>query len=35
VNAAEPWRYLALAVPAIAMAGAGTILFGRRDVQAA
>jgi len=35
VNGAEPWRYLALAVPAIAMAGAGTILFGRRDVQAA
>jgi ABC-2 type transport system permease protein len=35
VNRAEPWRYLALGVPALAMAGAGTILFGRRDVQAA
>jgi len=35
VNRAEPWRYLALALPALAMAGAGTILFGRRDVQAA
>jgi ABC-2 type transport system permease protein len=35
VNGAEPWRYLVLAVPAMTMAGAGTILFGRRDVQAA
>lgn len=35
VNPSEPWRYLALAVPALAMAGAGTLLFGRRDVQAA
>lgn len=35
VNTSEPWRYLALAVPALVMAGAGTLLFGRRDVQAA
>jgi ABC-2 type transport system permease protein len=35
VNAAEPWRYLALGLPALAMASVGTFLFGRRDVQAA
>lgn len=31
----EAWRYLALAVPALAMAAVGTIMFGRRDVQSA
>ena len=35
VNPSEPWRYLALSLPALGMAAAGTLLFGRRDVQAA
>jgi ABC-2 type transport system permease protein len=35
VNQSAAWRYLALAGPALAMVVAGTLLFGRRDVQAA
>lgn len=35
VNPTDAWRYLALALPAVAMAAAGTFAFGRRDVQAA
>ncbi|MGH2475517.1 MAG: ABC transporter permease subunit [Candidatus Limnocylindrales bacterium] len=35
VNATEPWRYLALLVPTIALAGIGVLVFGRRDVRAA
>ena len=35
VNPTEAWRYLALAVPAVVMAAAGTFAFARRDVQAA
>jgi ABC-2 type transport system permease protein len=31
---AEPWRYLALAVPALVLAGIGAIGFDRRDVRA-
>lgn len=31
----EAWRYLALGVPALALAGIGAYLFGRRDVTAA
>jgi ABC-2 type transport system permease protein len=31
----EPWRYLALAVPAIVLAGFGAWAFGRRDVNSA
>ncbi len=35
VNAAEPWRYLALLVPAVILAIVGVIGFLRRDVRAA
>lgn len=35
VNPAEAWRYLVLALPAVAMAAIGTFAFARRDVQAA
>ncbi len=35
VNATEPWRYLALAAPAVAMALFGVWAFGRRDIRAA
>jgi ABC-2 type transport system permease protein len=35
VNATEPWRYLVLAVPAVAMALFGVWAFGRRDIRAA
>jgi ABC-2 type transport system permease protein len=35
VHPSEAWRYIALAVPAVAMAAAGTVAFGRRDVQSA
>jgi len=35
VNPAEPWRYLALLVPAVLLAGVGVIGFVRRDVRAA
>ena len=35
LNPTEVWRYLALGVPAFAMASAGTLAFGRRDVQSA
>jgi ABC-2 type transport system permease protein len=35
VNRTELWRYVVLAVPALAMAAAGTLAFGRRDVQSA
>lgn len=31
----EPWRYLALLVPTAALVAAGTMAFGRRDVNAA
>lgn len=33
-NATEAWRYLALALPALAFIGIGAWAFGRRDVQA-
>jgi ABC-2 type transport system permease protein len=35
VNATEPWRYAALAVPALLLIGVGTWAFGQRDVNAA
>jgi ABC-2 type transport system permease protein len=35
VNATEPWRYAALAVPSIVLAAVGIFGFGRRDVRAA
>ena len=35
LNATEPWRYLALAVPAVALALLGAFAFGRRDIRAA
>jgi ABC-2 type transport system permease protein len=35
VNATEPWRYLALLIPAIALAAIGVVGFDRRDVRAA
>jgi len=35
VHPSEAWRYVALAIPAIAMAAVGTVAFGRRDVQSA
>lgn len=35
VNGAEPWRYLALAVPSAALAAVGLAGFARRDVRAA
>ena len=35
VNATEIWRYLALGVPAFAMAAVGVWAFGRRDLAAA
>ena len=35
VNATEPWRYLLLAAPAMAMALFGVWAFGRRDIRAA
>jgi ABC-2 type transport system permease protein len=35
VNPTEPWRYLALIVPAVVLAGIGAVGFGRRDVRAA
>lgn len=34
-NATEAWRYVALGVPALALVGAGTWAFGRRDIRAA
>lgn len=34
-NATQAWRYVALGVPALALVGAGTWAFGRRDVRAA
>jgi len=34
-NATEAWRYLALGVPAVALAAFGVWAFGRRDVSAA
>jgi ABC-2 type transport system permease protein len=35
VNAAEPWRYAALAVPAAVLALLGIVAFGRRDIRSA
>lgn len=35
VNATEPWRYVALALPTLAFLAVGTAAFARRDVQAA
>jgi len=35
VHPAEPWRYLALLIPAVVLAGVGVIGFVRRDVRAA
>jgi ABC-2 type transport system permease protein len=35
VNAAEPWRYAALAVPAVALALIGIAAFDRRDIRSA
>jgi ABC-2 type transport system permease protein len=35
VNPTEPWRYLALAAPAVVLAALGAWAFGRRDVAAA
>ncbi len=35
VHPADAWRYIALALPAVAMAAVGTFAFARRDVQAA
>jgi ABC-2 type transport system permease protein len=35
VNATEWWRYVALAAPAVVLAGLGTWAFARRDVHAA
>lgn len=35
VNGAEPWRFLALAVPGVAAVILGVMLVGRRDVAAA
>ncbi|MFI5254369.1 MAG: ABC transporter permease subunit [Candidatus Limnocylindrales bacterium] len=35
VNASEPWRYLALAVPATALAVIGILAFERRDIRSA
>ena len=35
VNAAEPWRYAALAVPALGLALLGIVAFGRRDIRSA
>ncbi len=35
VNPTEAWRYLALGLPALVMAGVGTWAFSRRDVAAA
>ncbi len=34
-GATEPWRYLALAGPAVLLVAIGTWLFGRRDIQSA
>ena len=34
VNAAEPWRYVALAVPSVVLTLIGIIAFDRRDVRA-
>jgi ABC-2 type transport system permease protein len=35
VNAAEPWRYAALAVPAVVLALIGIAAFDRRDIRSA
>ncbi len=35
VNPAEPWRYLALAVPAVVLAVVGIVAFARRDIRSA
>ena len=35
VNAAEAWRYAALAVPAVVLALIGILAFDRRDVRSA
>jgi beta-exotoxin I transport system permease protein len=35
VNAAEPWRYVALLVPAVALTLVGLIGFDRRDIRSA
>lgn len=35
VNAAEPWRYLALVIPTLALLALGTLVVRRRDVEAA
>jgi ABC-2 type transport system permease protein len=35
VNGAEVWRYVALAVPAVALAAVGIAAFGRRDIGSA
>jgi len=35
VTAAEPWRYAALAVPALVLALLGIVAFGRRDIRSA
>jgi hypothetical protein len=35
VNATAPWRYLVLALPAVAMALFGIWAFGRRDIRTA
>ena len=35
VNGAVPWRYVALAIPAVLLALAGLVAFTRRDVRAA
>jgi ABC-2 type transport system permease protein len=35
VNGAEPWRYLALLIPTVALVLLGVVAFNRRDVRAA
>jgi ABC-2 type transport system permease protein len=35
VNGAEPWRYAALALPALALVIIGIVLFDRRDIRSA
>jgi ABC-2 type transport system permease protein len=35
INATEPWRFLALVVPAVALAAAGILAYQRRDIRSA
>ena len=35
VNAAEPWRYAALAIPSVVLASVGIVAFDRRDIRSA